>query len=87
MATRQKLSKVSNMKKYLNTQRGMKLLECHVFEACSSAANVCASSVMAFFDIVTNSVFFKRLRLLRLCLNRWSAKRFRTDLINSDLGH
>ena len=35
----------TNMKKHLNTQHGLKLQECHVFDACSSAANVSASSL------------------------------------------
>ena len=35
----------TNMKKHLNTQHGMKLQECHVFDACSSAANVSALSL------------------------------------------
>src|SRR4029434_2177 len=34
----------TNMNKHLNTQHGIKLQECHVFDACSSSANVGASS-------------------------------------------
>ena len=35
----------TNMNKHLNTQHGIKLQECHVFDACSSSANVGASSL------------------------------------------
>src|SRR4029434_4276997 len=35
----------TNMNKHLNTQHGIKLQECHVFDACSSSAKVGASSL------------------------------------------
>src|SRR4029434_2252075 len=35
----------TNMQKHLSTQHGMTLQECHVFDACSSAANISASSL------------------------------------------